>query len=243
MAETYERFRPGYPVELFELVRGYAGGPIRSALEFGAGTGKATRLFARDGIAVTASEPDGQMLAELRKHLPASVTTVEATFEELPLDASYDVVYSAAALHWTKPEGRWERMAALLRPGGVFASFASPVQLADPELKAAARAARAPYLENDGVPWPDERLPADRPMDWPGTELLESEWFTDVRQEVVEQRLTMSAQDYIGHLSTVSAYVMLQPADREQVFRLVLDVLPETVEVNAEVTTHLARRA
>ena len=181
------------------------------------------------------------MLAEMRKHLPANVTTVQAAFEDLPLDSSYELVYSAAALHWTNPEGRWARMAALVQPGGVFASFGVPIQLADPALKEAARAARAPYLEDDGVPSPDG-TPADRPMQWPGTELQQSEWFTDVRQSVIERRLTMSAQDYIGQLSTVSAYVMLQPADRDEVFRRTLQVLPETVELNAEIHVHLARR-
>jgi hypothetical protein len=52
----------------------------------------------------------------------------------------------------------------------------------------------------------------------------------------------MSAHDYIGQLSTVSAYVMLQPADRDEVFRRTLQALPETVELNAEVHVHLARR-
>jgi SAM-dependent methyltransferase len=242
VAEAYERFRPGYPVELLELVTAYAGGPIRTALEIGAGTGKATRLFARAGIAVTATEPDAAMLGELRKHVPANVTTVQAAFEDLPLDSSYELVYSAAALHWTKPEGRWARMAALVRPGGVFASFAVPIQLADPALKEAVRAARSPYLDNDGVPSPDPTPPADRPMEWPGTELQEAEWFTDVRQAVIERRLTMSAHDYVGQLSTVSAYVMLPPNDRDQVFRRILQVLPETVELDAEITAHLARR-
>ena len=241
VAEAYERFRPGYPVELLELVTAYAGAPIRTALEIGAGTGKATRLFAQGGIAVTATEPDAAMLAELRKHQSANVTTVQAAFEDLPLDTSYELVYSAAALHWTNPEGRWERMAELVRPGGVFASFGVPIQLADPALKEAVRAARAPYLDDDGVPSPDG-TPEDRPMQWPGTELQQSEWFTDVRQAVIERRLTMSAADYIGQLSTVSAYVMLPPADRDEVFRRTLQALPETVEIDAQIAVHLARR-
>ena len=241
VAEAYERFRPGYPVELLDLVTAYVGEPIGTALEIGAGTGKATRLFAQGGIAVTATEPDAAMLAELRKHVPADVTTLQAAFEELPLDSSYDLVYAAAALHWTNPEGRWERMAALVRPGGVFTSFGVPIQLADPALREAARAARAPYLEEDGVPSPDG-TPADRPMQWPGTELQQSEWFTDVRQSTIERRLTMSAADFIGHLSTVSAYVLLAPADRDEVFRRTARVLPATVEVDAEITAHLARR-
>lgn len=241
VAEAYERFRTGYPVELLELVMRYAGEPVRTALEIGAGTGKATRLFARGGIAVTATEPDAAMLAELRKRLPANVTTVQAAFEDLSLDSSYDLVYSAAALHWTNPEGRWDRMAALVRPGGVFASFGVPIQLADPALKEAARAARAPYLEQDGVPSPDG-TPEELPMQWPGTELEQSEWFGDVRQAVIERRLMMSAHDYVGQLSTVSAYVMLPAKDRHEVFRRTLEVLPETVEIDARITAHLARR-
>src|SRR3954454_8565176 len=84
-AEAYERFRPGYPVALFDLVMTYAGRPVRTALEIGAGTGKATRLFAGRGVTVTATEPDAAMLAELRKHVPATVSTVHAAFEDLPL--------------------------------------------------------------------------------------------------------------------------------------------------------------
>ncbi|MCX3287925.1 hypothetical protein OR263_14625 [Streptomyces sp. NEAU-H22] len=76
VAEAYERFRPGYPVELLGLVMAYAGLAVRTALEIGAGTGKATRLFARRGITVTATEPDGSTLAELRKHVPANVRSV-----------------------------------------------------------------------------------------------------------------------------------------------------------------------
>ncbi len=48
-AEACGRFRPGYPAELFDLVMAYAGQPVRTALEVGAGTGKATRLFAQRG--------------------------------------------------------------------------------------------------------------------------------------------------------------------------------------------------
>ena len=82
-AAAYERFRPGYPGAVADLVLGYAGQPVRAALEIGAGTGKATRLFARRGVAVTATDPDPAMLAELRKHVPANVTAVQAAFEDL----------------------------------------------------------------------------------------------------------------------------------------------------------------
>jgi trans-aconitate methyltransferase len=85
---------------------------------------------------------------ELRKHVPANVKTVQAALEDLRPGKSYGLVYAAAALHWTNPEGRWSRMAAPLAPGGVFASFGGPAQLVDPAVEEAVRAARAPFLES-----------------------------------------------------------------------------------------------
>ena len=241
VAEAYERFRPGYPVALFDTVMTYAGRPVRTALEIGAGTGKATRLFAQRGVPVTATDPDGAMLAELRKHVPANVRTVQAAFEDVRPGESYGLVYAAAALHWTNPEGRWSRMAALLEPGGVFASFGGPVHLADPAAKEAVRAARAPFLESDEVPSPDGTPPGHH-MQWPGTELQRSEWFADVQQSVIERSWTMDARDYVGHLSTISAYLQLPASEQEQVFSRIMQVLPETVEIAADITVHLARR-
>ncbi|SCF21511.1 class I SAM-dependent methyltransferase [Micromonospora chokoriensis] len=241
VAEAYERYRPGYPVELLDLVMTYAGRPVRTALEIGAGTGKATRLFTRREVMVTATEPDGAMLAELRKHVPSRVQTVQAAFEDLRPGETYDLVYAAAALHWTKAEGRWSRMAALVEPGGVFASFGAPIQPADPAVAEAVRAVRAPFLESDEVPSPDG-TPPGQAMQWPGTELQRSEWFTDVRQVVIERRLTMSADDYVGHLSTISAYLELPTSEQEQVFDRITQVLPETVDLAADIVVHLARR-
>ncbi|MFJ2966954.1 class I SAM-dependent methyltransferase [Streptomyces collinus] len=242
VAEAYERFRPGYPVELFEMVTAYAGRPVRTALEIGAGTGKATRLFARRGIAVTATEPDGSMLAELRKHVPGNVTTVQTAFEGLRPGERYGLVYAAAALHWTNPEGRWPRVAALLEPGGVFASFGGPFRLTDPAVREAVHAARAPFLESDEIPSPDGTPPGHE-MQWPGSELQRSEWFTDVRQAVIERQVTMTARDYVGQLSTVSAYLVLPASVRDQVFSRIRQVLPDTVEMTSDITVHLARRS
>jgi SAM-dependent methyltransferase len=240
VAETYERFRPGYPDSLADLVLAYAGRPVRTALEIGAGTGKATRLFAGRGIAVTATDPDAAMLAELSKQLP-NVQTVNAAFEDLP-PGSYDLVYAATSLHWTNPHDRWPRMAALLEPGGVFASVGGRTLLADPALLAAVNEARASFLDSDEVPSPDG-TPPEQEMQWPGTELQASELFTDVRQAIIERRSTMSARDYVGLLSTISAYLDLPATTRDEVYRRILDVLPATVDVNADLIAHLARRA
>jgi SAM-dependent methyltransferase len=240
IAAAYERFRPGYPEAVFDVVAAYAGEPIRTALEIGAGTGKATRLFAGHGVLVTATEPDGAMLGELCKAVSANVETVQAAFEDLESGDAYDLVYAAAALHWTRAEGRWPRVAALLKPRGVFASFGGAVQLADPAVARAVQAARAPFLDSDEIASPDGTAP-EAEMQWPGTELQKSELFVDVRQHVVERRFIASAEEFIGYLSTVSAYLQLSDVVREQVYNAIAGVLPETVEINADLIVHLAR--
>jgi SAM-dependent methyltransferase len=240
VAAAYERFRPGYPDELVDEVLTYAGRPVRTALEIGAGTGKATRAFAAREIAVTATDPDAAMLDELRQHVPATVRTVQGAFEDLPLTTTYDLVFAAAALHWTEPTGRWPRVTSLLNPGGTFASFGGQLHLADPEVEAAVRAARSPFLADDEFPSPDG-TPADSPMQWPGTELTTSGLFDDVRQTTIERRPTMSAEDYVGHLATVSAYIELPSGVREDMLARIVGVLPERVTLMADLTLHLAR--
>jgi len=241
VASAYERYRPGYPEGLVDEVLAYAGRPVRTALEIGAGTGKATRVFAGRGIAVTASDPDPQMLAELRRHVPPTVTAVRAAFEDLPLTATYDLVFAAAAFHWTDPGSRCSRVAGLLGAGGVFASFGGPMYLTDPGVERAVGAVKARFLADDGVPSPDG-TPAASPMQWPGTELIRSGRFVDVRQSCIERRLELSARDYVGHLSTISAYRMLPDPLRRTAFAEILGVLPARVTLVADLTTHLARK-
>jgi hypothetical protein len=166
---------------------------------------------------------------------------VQAAFEDVRPGERYGLVYAAAALHWTNPAGRWSRIAALLEPGGVFASFGGPFRLADPAVEEAVHAARAPFLASDEIPSPDG-TPPDHEMQWPGSELQRSEWFTDVQQAEIERRLTMSARDYVGQLSTISAYLILPASEREQAFSRIMRVLPDKVEMAAHITVHLARR-
>jgi hypothetical protein len=52
----------------------------------------------------------------------------------------------------------------------------------------------------------------------------------------------MSAGDYVGHLSTISAYLQLPTLDQGQVYGRIMQVLPDSVEIVADTTVHLARR-
>ncbi len=242
VAQAYERFRPGYPDRLADEVLSYARTPVRSALEIGAGTGKATRVFAARGILVMATDPDAAMLAELRKHVPPTVSTTPTAFEDLCVGSTYDLVFAAAAMHWTKPAGRWARVHALLNRNGVFASFGGQLHLEDPAVDEAVRTVRGRFLPDDGVPSPDGGID-DGSVQWPGTELSRSGLFIDVRQTTIERRVVMEPEEYVGHLSTISAYLQLSAPVRAEVLDRVLGVLPAHVTLNADLTLHLARVA
>ena len=51
----------------------------------------------------------------------------------------------------------------------------------------------------------------------------------------------MTAEGYVGHLSTVSAYLELPRQVRTEALAQILAVLPDRVDVEADITAHLAR--
>lgn len=242
VAAAYDRYRLGYPDSVADAVLDFAARPVRSALEIGAGTGKATRCFVERGIALTATDPDPQMLAELRRQLPDTVMVHQGALEDLSCESPYDLVFAAACLHWTDPAHRWDRISALLVGGGTFASFGGQLLVADPALDAAIRKARAPWLADDAIASPDG-TPDDAAMSWPGSELVTDARFSDVQQSTIERRFALRADDFVGHLATVSAYLALSVEDRRTVLGRILDLLPEQVALTADITLHLARTA
>ena len=240
-AEAYDRHRLGYPAEVADLTLAYARPPVGAALEIGAGTGKATVLFAGRGVATTACEPDPAMAAVLRARtagLPVEV--VLARFEALPTGQTYDLLWSASAWHWTDPATRWNRTAALVRPGGTVALFGSTgTRLTDPALEERVAAARRRVI-------PDEERERERrgPSGtwWPGAELEADPRFGDVEEHDLPRRVRRSRAEHLAALGTLSAYLQLDAAARADLLAGIGEQLPDDVEVDADVRLHLARR-
>jgi len=117
VAELYDRARPSYPAKtidaLFELAQLQPGAEV---LEVGAGTGKATRLLADRGVAVTALEPDPAMAAVARRKCAGyqNVEIEQTTFEAWQPRERVQAVVAVQAWHWIDPKVRCERAAAAL---------------------------------------------------------------------------------------------------------------------------------
>lgn len=240
-AADYERFRPGYPSEVVDLVVSRTATGVRTALEIGAGTGKATRVLDAAGMAVTALEPDPAMAAILREHVSERVRVVEQTFEDAggagTLTGTVDLVLAAASLHWTEPTRRWERITSVLAAGGVAAVLGGGVQVADDELRARVREAREPEVTRDDHPRPAVEDPSG--LRWPAPEMLESGRFADVEQLVVPRRWTWAADDFVGYLSTLSLYLTLDASRSRDALRRVRAAIPDELEVRADLTLHI----
>lgn len=228
-AESYERYRPGYPDEVVDRTLAYAGRQVTSAVEIGACTGKAARAFASRGVYVTALESDPDMLAVLRREsVGMQVEPVASSLADYDGPAT-ELVYAAASWHHADPQDRCRRAADLLVDRGVVAVFGGLMSLADREVREKVEEARLPVLGDD--------------VGQTGHELAGSELFDDVEEHRFAREVVLPQREYVGYLSTVSDYVHLRRDQRQDVLRRIADVLPAQVRLELTVRLHLARRA
>lgn len=127
VAELYDRARPSYPPALVDhVVAAIPDAPNARVLEVGAGTGKATTLFAPRVGSLVALEPDPAMATIAERHTASMehVTVVVDGFEHwvtaLP---PFDGIIAAHCWHWVDPRIAYSKARALLQAHGVLAAF------------------------------------------------------------------------------------------------------------------------
>jgi len=219
VADLYDRRRPSYPEALVDDLIDLAGGQPLRALEVGAGTGKATVLFAQHGVHVDAVEPSAEMAAINRRNTAAhpNVTIVEAEFESLRApEHPYDLIYAGQAWHWIDRSRRYALARAQLRSGGLLAPFWNRARWEDGPLKEAVDEAyriHAPELMEQSGPQAGGRGAAD-PIAW-GAEIAAAAGFEGAEAREYEWETTYTAPAYAGLLGTHSDHATLEAARRE----------------------------
>jgi SAM-dependent methyltransferase len=214
IAEDYDRFRPGPPLEAVEWV---LDGRRETVVEVGAGTGGLTRQLVRRVERVVAIEPDlrmGRLLTARVGGVPVAVGRAE----ELPLaDGIAEAVVGSSMWHWVEPQRGAFEVARVLRPGGVLGlmwsgpdrSEASLAQLiAGPGIDAQALAAQATERSR--------RHQVDLPDEAP---------FGPPERTTVRWIEAFTTERLIGLASTYSAFIALSGEERARV----LDDLAEFV--------------
>jgi ubiquinone/menaquinone biosynthesis C-methylase UbiE len=120
--EDYQRYRPGYPLEVIDLLRNDCGLKPESILaDIGSGTGIFTRLLLESGNQVFAVEPNLKMRRAAEQVLSEfpNFTSVVGTAEATTLaPSSVDIVTAAQAAHWFELDKAHREFIRILKPGG-----------------------------------------------------------------------------------------------------------------------------
>jgi SAM-dependent methyltransferase len=227
-ADEYDRFRPGYPDEVFEAIASRLVLPRHPAVvDLGAGTGRASLAMAALGWRVTAVEPGKPMLEMLRSRASDEgllVSTIQANAESTGLDPeSVDLVTAAQAFHWFAKEEALVEIARILRPGGGLALFWN---VRDSE--------RSPFLAE----YAELLKRASESPDDPGIGRYESGGRDETRRalegaagfeppELIElrQEVQMTDEQFVGMAFTASYVRAGMSAERQDRFRLDLAAL------------------
>lgn len=120
--EDYAKYRPGYPQEMFELLKRECGLFRHTYIaDIGSGTGILARYFLEEGNIVLGVEPNAEMRAYAERELAQfkKFTSVDGTAEATTLpNTSVDMVIAGQAAHWFDFAKARAEFLRILKPGG-----------------------------------------------------------------------------------------------------------------------------
>jgi SAM-dependent methyltransferase len=120
--ETYTRYRPGYPVQIIDLLQRECGLTRDSIVaDVGSGTGKSAEIFLSHGNVVFGVEPNASMRAVAERIFKDELRfrSVDGSAEATTLpEASVDLIVAGQAFHWFDPAKTRDEWVRILKPGG-----------------------------------------------------------------------------------------------------------------------------
>ena len=215
-ADDYERFRPGYPAALFDLVAERLQLPDGATIvDLGAGTGKVARAAAARGWQVTAVDPGEPMLAVLRGRAAAEgleVKVVNAHAEETGQPtARFDAALAGEAYHWFDAAAALAEMARIVRSGGGIAFFWNVGDDRSPLV-----AAEGDLVAEYGIDGSDVRKPGPLPETRDAVRAAAA--FEEPEFHRVTHVVPMSGADYVG-LAYTKSHLRTAPAELQKRYR------------------------
>jgi SAM-dependent methyltransferase len=224
IAELYEARRPSYPEPLIDDLVAWAahGDGPPSALEVGAGTGKATRLMSARGVAVTAIEPSAEMSTVARRRAAGdggAVDLIESDFEHADLGGRrFPLIYAAQAWHWvTVPQG-YELARAALVDGGRLVPFWNRPAWERSELRSSLDAVYAAHIPVDlarGPYHPSVEQALSEHGQW-AAQIAEVDGLGDAEVREYRWSIDYTASEYAGLVATHSETRLLDDDTRER---------------------------
>ena len=251
VASTYEKFRPGYTDELYQMIFDYITlNESCYAIEVGIGGGQATLPILKTGCNLTAVEYGEQFsklcMEKFKEYQNFSVVTNK--FENTDFsDNTYDLVYSASAFHWVPEDIGYAKVFSMLKSGGAFARFANH-----------------PYRDKGNLPLSEEmdRIYGAYYYKYYNkrqktlTEYSDKEamqrasiakkyGFVDIKYALFHRTRTFSANEYRTLLGTYSDHIAMEESIREEFFSKIEEAINDhggSITVYDTIDLQLARK-
>jgi SAM-dependent methyltransferase len=234
VAELYEAMRPSYPDALVDDLTTWAaeGVPRPTALEVGAGTGKASRLMAARGVQVTAIEPSAEMAAVARRTAVTQggpIELIASGFEDADLGGRrFPLIYAAQAWHWVSVPRGYELARAALIDGGRLVPFWNRAVWPRSELRAAldeVYTAHIPPALSGGPNHPSTAAASDTGVGW-AEEIAQVDGLGEPEVREYEWSTDYTGEQYAGLVATHSETRLLDDETRTRF----LAALQEAIE-------------
>ncbi len=248
VASAYEKFRPSYPDELYEMIFNYTAlNESCYAVEVGIGGGQATLPILKTGCNLTAIEYSkelSKLCKEKFKEYP-NFSVLTNKFENTLFENNkYDLVYSATAFHWIAESIGYEKVFSMLKSGGAFARFANH-----------------PYPAKDNLPLFEEiqkiygkYYPNKKPKSRAEytdkqaaqiAKIAEKYGFADIKYALFHRTRIFSASEYCALLGTYSDHIAIEENTRRKFFSKIEDAINNyggSITVYDTIDLQLARK-
>ena len=231
VADAYEKIRPNYPNELYQVLAAFAPlGDSSRAVEVGIGGGQATLPILKTGctlIAVECGDQLAQLCREKFSDYPRfSIITGKFEDADLP-ENSFDLIYSASAFHWITEEIGYPKVFRILKSGGAFARFANhPYQAKDnPMLFEEIQNAYAKYYYPYYKKQPEKLSEYTEEQAAARAAIAGKYEFSNIQYALFHRVRTLSAAEYIKLISTYSDHTTIEASIRKRFFDAIEDTI------------------
>jgi len=251
VATTYEKLRPGYVTELYEVIFNYISiNENSNVVEVGSGGGQATAPILKTGCQLTAVEYGEQFSELLRvkfKEYP-KFSVITSKFEDVEFcEKSVDLVFSASAFHWVPEKIGYEKVFDMLKNGGVFARFANhPYRdKGNPLLSAEIDEIYDEYYnkfhnkERKVLTEYTEEQAKERAL------IAAKYGFSDIQYHLFYRERVFSAKEYIELLGTYSDHIAIEESIRKKFFSKIEEAINKhggTITIYDTIDLQLARK-
>ncbi len=218
-----------------------------AATEVGAGTGKASVLFAARGVRLTCLEPDPAMAEIARVNLAAfDAQVVETPFEPWQPPEPAALLYAAQAWHWVAPAARVAKAHQVLARGATLALFWNLGTYADDGLRRALADVYRQVAPGTAQPWQANEQDRLDSNGWAAVELAESGRFGPVTTARHRWGASYSTEGWIELATTQSDHRMMDERTRDTLLDQVRDAVDAhggTVKLDYVTTAYLTQAA